>query len=225
MFTRSFLLLLATPLAACASQVDSDHQGQALATLQGEVRNTRTKPITGTTEVAVVWANTSGDPDVTYADTVPVSGSFPAQFELSIYTPPPASALNEFEGVQIGVAVIVAGDPAAGKAGLLGMEEQHLLVYAPADVPANSTIGIMLHSAPTAGFHLYGVHRPTDAEKANRESCEQNLGDDPSPRDVYLQCGGSSVFDDFVPLPTDLQTPLEIPLVDDPSQINAPNWT
>jgi hypothetical protein len=51
------------------------------------------------------------------------------------------------------------------------------------------------------------------------------LGVDPPFSEVFGQCGGFPQFDDFVPLPTDLETPLEIELVDDPSTIEPPNWT
>ena len=231
MFRTLSLLLACTPLVACASQVDGDHQGTALAKLTGEVRNTRTMPIAGdNAEVSIVWVNSSGSPDVSVAESADVIGSFPAQFSLSIYEPPAMPLLNDWNGVKVGVALIVAGtsdlDWTAGEpAGLLGMDENHLLVYVPQDVPAGSAASILLRGTPAAGFHIYGVHKLTDAESDSRRTCIEQLGPDPSMQEVYSQCGGSDVFDDFVPLPTDLATPLEIDLVDDLDQIDPPNWT
>jgi len=225
------LLVVLAPLAACDSQVDGDHQGDALATIAGSVRNTRSAPITDA-EVVVVWHKSSGSPDLTGADAVDVAGSFPAQFSLSIYTPPAAALLNDWNGVKVGVAYIVAGVPGtdyssddAAAAGLLGMEVDHLLVYLPEAVPAGSEASLILRGTPAAGFHLYGVRKLTDAEQDARAACVEGLGDGATLPQIFTQCGGFPSFDDFVPTATDLATPLSIDLVDDVSQIDAPNWT
>ena len=229
------LALLAVPatlLVACDAQVDADHQGTALAQLSGTVRNTRTQSVTDT-EVVVVWINSSGDPDVFATGAVDVSGSFPSQFSLSIYAPPDALALNDDgTGAQFAVGTIIAhptgGDPGDATT-YLGAETNHLLVYVPADVPAGSNTSYLLHSTPKAGFHLYGVKRLTDDETAEREACVDDLvgddGEDPSYGDIVTHCGGKPGFDDLVPQSTDLATPLDIELIDDPSAINFPNWT
>lgn len=225
------LLVVLAPLAACDSQVDGDHQGDALATISGSVRNTRSAPIPDS-EVVVVWQNSSGSPDLTGADSVDVAGSFPAQFALSIYTPPDAALLNDWDGVKVGVAYIVAGVPGtdysddnAVETGLLGMEVDHLLVYVPEAVPAGSQASIILRGTPAAGFHLYSVRKLTEAEQDARAACVDGLGAGATLSQVFTQCGGFSAFDDFVPTATDLATPLSIDLVDDISQIDVPEWT
>jgi hypothetical protein len=217
-------------LAACSSQVDGDHQGDALATVKGSVRNARTMTVPSA-EVALVWVNSSGSPDLVGGDAVDVAGNFPAEFSLSIYTPPAAELINNWNGVGVGVAYIVAGaegldytDEEALEEGLLGMDVDHLLVYLPAAVPAGSPASIVLRGTPSAGFHIYNVHKLTDAESEARQQCIDALGN-PSAEEMYSQCGGSASFDDFVPSATDLATPLEIELVDDISEIDVPNWT
>ncbi|MBP6631084.1 MAG: hypothetical protein KA297_16740 [Kofleriaceae bacterium] len=220
--------ILATT-AACASQVDGDHQGDALAELSGQVSNDRTTPVGDAAEVVVVWHNSAGSPDVIAAEAVEVEGTFPAQFSLSIYQPPADALLNDWAGVQVGVAYLVAGTPGAdysdeSNPGLLGIEDDHLLVYLPAAVPAGSFAAHVLRGTPAAGFHLYGVHKLTDAEKASRAACIDALPD-PTTEAIYTTCGGSATFDDFVPLPTDLASPLEIELVDDVDDVDVPNWT
>lgn len=223
------LFVVLAPLGACDSQVDSGHQGDALAEIGGSVRNTRTLPIDDGSEVVVVWQNSSGSPDLTGADSVEVEGSFPAQFTLSIYEPPTAALLNDWGGVNVGVAYIVAGVPGTDYsnddgAGVLGMEVNHLFVYLPQAVPAGSDASHILRGTPAAGFHLYAVHKLTDAEKAARRTCIEALPNG-SIEQVFTQCGGFDVFDDFVPTTTDLSTPLEIDLVDDIGSIDVPNWT
>lgn len=225
------LIALLAPLAACDSQVDSDHQGTALAKISGSVGNKRTLPVTSGAEVVAVWQKSSGSPDLTGVDSVEVEGSFPAQFTLSIYEPPDPSLLNDWEGVQVGVALLVAGVPGTdfsdddtAEAGLLGMEENHLLVYLPQAVPAGSAASALLRGTPSAGFHIYNVGRIDDAERQQREDCISGLSN-PSIQNVYSQCGGDPLFDDFLPSATDLATQLFIELVDDLSEIDVPNWT
>ena len=224
------LVLALAPLAACASQVDSSHQGTALAKIGGSVRNTRTLPVTAGSEVVVVWQNSSGSPDLSGADSVEVEGTFPAQFTLSIYEPPANELLNDWNGVKVGVAFIVAGTPGTDYStdngtGILGIEDDHLLVYVPAAVPAGSDAAVILRSTPAAGFHLFSVHKLTDAEKATRRTCVDGLGSGATLQQTFTTCGGFGSFDDFIPLSTDLATPLDIELVDDLDSIDVPNWT
>ena len=221
--------LLLGSLAGCDSQVDAGHQGTALATLGGSVRNTRTLA-TGDAEVVVLWHNSSGSPDLTGTDSVEVEGSFPAQFRLSIYQPPEVELLNDWNGVKFGVAYIIAATPGTDvsdddAAGLLGIDANHLLVYLPEDVPAGSEVATFLRGTPRAGFHIYGVHKLTDAEQQDRQLCEDGLGADATLDEIYSTCGGAAYFDDFVPLDTDLDTNLEVELVDDIDDVDVPNWT
>lgn len=221
--------LLLGSLAGCASQVDADHQGTALATLGGSVRNARTVA-TGDAEVVVLWHNTSGSPDLTGTDSVEVEGSFPAQFTLSIYQPPAPELLNDWNGIKFGVAYIIAASPGTDvsdddSAGLLGIDANHLLVYLPQDIPAGSEVATLLRGTPRAGFHIYGVHKLSDAEQLERQQCEEGLGTSATMEQIYSTCGGAAWFDDFVPLDTDLDTNLEVELVDDINDVDPPNWT
>lgn len=226
-------VLALTVLAACSSQVDGDHRGQPLAQLSGSVENSRLNP-TAATEVAAVWEVTSGSPDFVGGEAVEVTGNFPAQFELAIYVPPDAILLNSWNGVQVGVAYILAApagtDYTDGEGlaeNMLGMDIDHLLVYVPADVPADSFASYKLRGTPKAGFHLYGVKRLGDEERAARQACIEDLPSEPrdeAEKAMYTQCGGDYFHDDMLPLEADLDTLLHIDLVDDPSSIDFPNW-
>ncbi len=250
---RSILFGVVLPLAACDSQVDSDHQGVALATLQGAVSNLRTQPA-AEADVVVVWRNWNG-PSMHRGAIVPVEGNFPAEFKLSIYEPTPSDLLNAFDELgpqlksyygcapeidvdaacetQFGVAYVMAGLPGqtefswpTGQA--LGMDLDHLLVYVPDDIPAGSLVAKLLHSTPAAGFHLYGVKRLNDEEHAERARCYDTLTDhgthEPLLQEMYDHCGGRLEVDDVVPLPADLATPLKVTLVDDLSTADQPVW-
>jgi hypothetical protein len=223
----SVLSLLA--LAACDSQVDSEHQGEPLATIAGSVTSIRAAP-PADSEVVVLWVNSSGSPDLEGGDSVEVDGSFPAQFQLSMYEPPEDRLLNNFEGVKLGVAYIIAGVPGtdysddnAVETSLLGMEVDHFLVYVPEAVPAGSHAAFFLRDTPAAGFHLYRVHQLDEAEQEARRACIDALPD-PTTEAVYTQCGGTT-FDDLSPEPDDLATPLDIQIVNDISEIDIPEWT
>jgi hypothetical protein len=225
----SLALSLVAVFAACDSQVDGDHQGTPLAEIGGTVRNTRTQPVENTAEVVLIWENSSGSPDIIATDTVEVEGSFPAQFKLSIFEPPEDAVLNDWDGTKVGVAFIVAGeagtDYATDEEGILGIEDDHLFVYVPDGVAPGSEASIVLRGTPAPGFHMYGVHKLSDGEMESRRACIEGLGENATLENTFSTCGGFDLFDDFVPLETDLETPLEIELVDDLSTVDIPNWT
>jgi hypothetical protein len=222
-------LALILPAVACDAQVDADHRGIPLARLAGTVRNTRTLS-TGDAEVVVVWTSDGAVKDASQPATAHVAERFPARFTLSIYEPPAEYVLNDWPGARFGVAFIftvLVGtdyyDDRSARAGLLGMDTEHLLVYAPDGIPEGSFASYLLRGTPAPGFHLYGVRHLTEEEEAARRVCIDALGPDPDLPAIFTGCGGDA-FDDFVPLPDDLHTPLEIELVDDPSTIDPPNW-
>jgi RNA polymerase sigma-70 factor (ECF subfamily) len=220
-------LLLLSTLAACDSQVDGNHNGTPLANLAGSVANQRTAPIDNA-EVVILWMNSSSSPDVSAAETVPVEGNFPAEFQLSIYEPPIDALINDAGDSRMGVALIISAE-AGGEimnegTGVLGMDQNHLLVYLPEDVVAGTTVATMLRGTPKAGFHIYDVGHLSEAEQQTRQECEDSLGD-PSLQELFDTCGGFPQFDDFLPAPADLTTPLEVDLVDDLDQLDVPNWT
>jgi hypothetical protein len=235
MISKSCVFPLVLLAAACSSQVDGEHRGEVLAKLSGTVTNRPMSPVTDA-EVSVVWVNSSGDPDLIGGESVEVRGDFPAKFELSIYTPPDDALLNDWRGVKVGVAFVLANKPGVDwldeeqrfEDKLLGMDIHRLLIYVPEDVPAASDASYILRSAPKAGFHIYGVSHLSETERTTRDHCVTGLfnstGQEPSMEDIYTICGGD-IFDDFVPLTEDLKTPLSIELVDDPRTIDIPNWT
>jgi hypothetical protein len=223
-------VVLGLAIAGCDSQVDGDHNGTALARLTGTVRNMRTQAAVDA-EVAVVWENTAGSPDLVAGAAVPVEGNFPASFKLSLYTPPDDALINQApDGSRLGVAYLFAGVPGTtyGKETtadqLLGMDPDHLLIYLPVDVAADSVAATLLHGTTRAGFHIVDVHHLSDEERDQRQDCRLGLSEDATFQQIYAACGGLG-FDDLLPAPADLGTELQVDLVDDLEDLDAPNWT
>ncbi|MGE0870655.1 MAG: hypothetical protein AB7P03_18970 [Kofleriaceae bacterium] len=78
------------------------------------------------------------------------------------------------------IAFIMAGvagtdDKSNDDADVLGAVEDHVLVYVPHQISPGDSASYFLHSTPAAGFHIYDVHRLTDAERAAREDCIAQL--------------------------------------------------
>ena len=227
---RTRLPLLLLTLAACDSQVDGSHNGTPLAELAGTVANQRTAP-TNDAEVVILWQNSSGSPDIIAAETIPVVGNFPAEFQLAIFEPPLDSMLNDYGDSKMGVAYIISATAGADfnngdeEEAVLGMDQNHLLVYVPEDIVEGSQVSTVLRGTPKAGFHIYDVGHLSDAEQESRQMCEDNLDPNATLQELFDTCGGHSLFDDFLPAPADLETPLEVDLVDDLDQLDVPNWT
>jgi len=213
-------LLLALLIPACASQVDSDDQGTPLATFHGTVSSQRTTPIDAA-DLAVIWRDFRG-PALIAGGIEPVTGAFPSEFQLAIYEPPADNVINHDGDEMVGLAIANIEAVLPGQTEFLypapqalGVDREHVLVYVPQDVPADSFPAAYLHDTPKAGFHIYGVRPVSREENLARESCMDNLVGE-TWRDVYMQCGGRPwVTVDVVPLATDLDTQLSVTLSDD----------
>jgi hypothetical protein len=233
----SFKLALLTSLplaslAACTSQVDDHYQGEVLATLTGSVTSSATAPADA--DVAVVWGAYRGGLSLIGADAVEVQGSFPAQFELSIFTPPTDDMLSDIDGVKFGVAYIVADAPGrsthTSTDSWLGAELAHVLVYLPATPPEGSAIAGMLRGTPAPGYHLYDVHQITDAERQALYACitelhnrVAQLGRMETLQEIYAECHGFGDAE-LHPAPLDLATPLDIGLGGTVDYNALPKW-
>lgn len=230
--TKPFLLACA--LAACDSQVDSGDLGTPLVTLHGSVANQRTQT-TDDADVVVEWRSNRGPAIVAPVQT-PVTGTFPAEFSLSVYEPPPPDFINTFANCQdpalacetpFAIAYLLAGPPGQTdflypSPPALGMDLGHLLVYVPDGVPAGSMLSKFLHATPGPGFHVFAIHKKTKAEYDARNACLAMHPDD-SYAQMYDDCGGLIEVDDVMPLTSDLATSLEVTLVDDLASV-SPVW-
>jgi len=202
-------------LAACDAQADAAYRGEPLFSLRGTVSNDLPEA-PEEMEVSLVWLVTAGD-DYAVTEGVPVTGDFPAKFSLDVLSPPTEDSLNDYtyggmypEEAKVGVAFITVLDPELGMQddSMLGIAEQHVLVYVDRDVVPGSWSEEFLGGALSAGFHLMAVDPWTEEEEA---AC---LELNPE--------GDCFEFDALSPVDPETEIPVRL---DDPDNLYIPNWT
>lgn len=224
------LLVAAALLAACDSQVDGDHQGEVLATLEGALRSERAVPLPDP-EVAIVWAQNSMMGNLVGAETVEAEGLFP-NFTLSVFSPPPDAVLEEIDGEHYAIGFVVVGSVGTDyrvHTNWHGVDYDRIVIYLPEDTAVEGTLGYLLHGAQPAGFHVYTVKNLTEPERQAKLDCinMRAQGSMISSHDMFKYCGGNS-GDEIYPAPADLETQFDIAIVEDASIIdlinNQPRW-
>jgi hypothetical protein len=220
--TSKLLLMTLPVVAACASQVDGDHQGEVIATMRGSLSSSRTSPLPDP-EVSLVWLKPSEMSRISGAEHVEAEGLV-SQFTLSIYSPPPDDILEMLaflENRPIGMGLVVVGSTETdftNKTEWRGADLDHMVLYFPEAPPADSALTAFLHGPPpTAGFHLYTVKRLTEEERQQRLACVNALPRDGMSFDwaqVYRECRGAG-NDELDPAPEDLDTLLSAEVIED----------
>jgi hypothetical protein len=176
----SALSLAALSLAACTSQVDPTYQGEPLATVQGSVDGDGSSPASS---VVLIW-DVNDHPLDLVGTTAPITDQFPAGFTMPLYTPPPDDALivaTETGTDAVGVAYIVVAKAGTSEgkildgdqlvSDMLGMSEDHVVVYLDHALMTGSKWEPLLGGRPSAGYHLMDVVRKTPAEKQAVQDC------------------------------------------------------
>jgi hypothetical protein len=229
----SKLLLLVLPLAACASQVDSDHQGDVIATMHGSLTSARMSPLPSP-EVSLVWLKPSEMSRISGAEHVEAKGLV-SQFTLSVYSPPPDDILEmnaELGNLPLGMGLVVVGSTDTDFTQMTqwrGADLDHMLLYFPAAPPADSALTAFLHGpgAPTAGFHLYTVTRLSEAERQQRLDCVNAMPTSGMALDwvaIFRDCRGAG-NDELDPAPDDLDTLLTANVIEDGAIVQLINDT
>ena len=217
------LLLLLAPLAACASQVDADNQGEVIATMHGALTSSRMSPLP-TPEVELVWLKPSEMSRISGAEHVDATGLV-SQFTLDVYSPPPDDILEmnaELENIPFGMGLVVVGSQGTDFTKMTswrGADLDHMLLYFPETPPADSVLTAFLHGpgSPTKGFHLYTVTRLTEAERQQRLDCVNAMPHDGMALDwaaIFRTCRGAG-NDELDPAPDDLDTLLSADVIED----------
>ncbi|MBL4689695.1 MAG: hypothetical protein JKY37_34220 [Nannocystaceae bacterium] len=147
--------------------------------------------------------------DSVIGEMVPVTGQFPAAFELALFQPPPEQAMLVSEDApNVALGFLIAADPEAGPvefseqqevipAGVLGISETHMLMYTDGSIEAGSPWGEILGGAYEPGYHVLGV---VDGGK----DCE--FGTPNGPDDCALNS------DTLHPAPANLETSVSLTL-------------
>jgi hypothetical protein len=140
----------------CKAQVDSAYQGEPIATLRGSVV-TQDQPVPSGISAGIIYIVDQSHPEPSYVGArTSVAGSYPANFTLNIYDPPPAEAEWLTENADGGVGLpdeAVPGQPLGIWTGYLvalspswtgpgvqpgdivGVDTSHTLLYFDHDVP------------------------------------------------------------------------------------------
>lgn len=204
----------------CESQADPAYLGEPIATVQGSVVNDGSA--VSAADVALLWALPQQNPDGLFGTGAAVSGQFPASFTLPIFTPPPEAALitaEETGGDKVGLALILAVEPGTTEgaitsfeqveANMLGMSEDHVLVYIDHELEPNSLWEGFLGGRPSPGYHLMEVVRKTPEEKEAIQACYETYND--ALNGCYDQCSQMSSGSDFDACTADCETGLPEP--------------
>lgn len=145
--------------AACDAQVDTQYQGEAMATITGTVTNElRYAPPEAT--VTLVWWLFSASNSRIVAEAANVSGGFPARFRLDIFAPPGDDALNDYRSIpgggRVGVAMLVVADFERSSE-VFGAAEEHFLIYVADELGRESLTSKYFAGVTEPGFHLMEV--------------------------------------------------------------------
>lgn len=163
--------------AGCDPHAAPNYQGDALATLRGEVRLERDSP-PPSDEIEVFYQNytdyVSGevfeDPGAlmqfAIVERVSVTGDYPANFTLELLEPPPVEALTDFttrgepDETRLGLAIIASSFdcdenfPVDGGRCIFGGASRMALVFAEDDVIPGTLTANFLGTTLEPGYHL-----------------------------------------------------------------------
>lgn len=207
MFSAS--LLIAAASAACGSQVDSDYDGEPIATLRASVSSADPADELPPLEIDLMW---DGNREFAIV-AAEVSGDFPTEVTLEVQAPPPRGTLSDFgDGIPVALTELMLFERGAAEtdsneegfsAVIYGQAQSHALVYLGEDAPAGSVTAEILGGPQTAGFHVLEVSAAGE-ESPDSPLCEDDLDDTTPPIALSWWCGGG--YDRLSPAAGDLDT-------------------
>jgi len=177
------LVTLAVLAAGCDPQADASYKGEPLASLHGTVQVAEGQAVAPDVFTSIVWHDFADSDSAALSEPVAVEGSFPAEFALEVYEPPPSSVLYDVEdpdtqeltgkNIAIGYIAVLPPDTPDGDMQLvheaaLGIDNDHLLVYADQAVDEALLRGVF-PGGLVPGYQLFRVTRPD--LNAEAEAC------------------------------------------------------
>lgn len=141
---RPYLLALLALTACGDALVTYDYQGEPLLSVSGRIGDFRYAADDEETLRASVfwWQDDRPQPDVTELveqEGVATKVTFPATFEINVFTPPPLEALDTTRPFQIGTVLVYADvdqDGLLSEGELRGGATMFAIVFAPNPIPA-----------------------------------------------------------------------------------------
>jgi hypothetical protein len=211
------VLMAVIAAAGCDSVSHEGYQGEVLARIQGAV-TVPANYVPPPTEAVLLWTEMTGpagkESFAEIAEKVPVKGTFPAEFQLDVHQPPPASAGILHEGARINLALITAWEIGVLKPGQSTNDIQksplgyagESLVHLDRDVPDTHPFKTWL-GVNTKGFHL--VKRVSKALtpseiQAQNDACAKLFGNPQS-------CGPGPAIPGGGPADTEFPVYAELP--------------
>jgi hypothetical protein len=187
-FGLPVLLALAGAVAGCDGQADPDYKGEPLATVQGHIVDDADDP-SPAGDVILLWSTI--EDSIYVGSSAPVSGSFPADFTMPVYAPPPDGALvtSPEDGIDhVGFAYIIVVKKGAVTDGdthvvaqsienaTLGVASNNIVVYVGGEIDPDSWVAKKVGSSLSPGYHLLNSRPPTAAEVHDAEQCQDQAG-------------------------------------------------
>jgi hypothetical protein len=207
---------LATLLGACDAQVGNEYNGQPLAVLTGTVENQSLVPPALQIDAALLWHALGSNPldAIMSATPVTIAKTFPAQFTITVYLPPPAMAFQQttlpYAVADVGAIVhgATAADIASGAA-VLGRLTDPVLFYFQSTVPQ----GLMeqQYGSLKKGYHLISRQQivdPATLSPSQIDACANTLSSQTRVAfaDARTECAQSLLTEQSHEVPT--STPL-----------------
>jgi len=234
-----WLLLLASAVGGCDSQVAPDYPGEPLVTLRGQVTSSSPLPLPQL-EVGLLWQR--GPPpsttDEQLATRAAVKGEFPAQFMLRLYHPAPEAARlrlrdGEVRFARANAAVLPVGvaQPEGAFSNVssiaYAVDTQHWFLFLEQSVQAGSLTEWWLGGALGSGYHLLRVEAtdPTCLLPPKLAACVADLvargvpDDPPGAGEATSYCSASYRL---LPVSFDEGITLQIGAVPAPSTAGCP---
>ena len=166
---RPSCLIAVLSLTACGSQADTNYPGESQMRIAGTVINELA--FSPDAEVVIFWdaeiPDSEGHDQVVWAtQRIEVGSTFPSNFVLDLYEPPPrvvfaADPTREIQWANGTIWAVTPGttaDEIANDVGILGVGGDYIVSYLSQDIPPEYAAEIEAEFGfSTAGYHLRGV--------------------------------------------------------------------
>jgi hypothetical protein len=175
--------------AACDPQVDETYPGEPLLELKGTIQLSEGYQPATELATVILWHDFAESDEVSFTEPTAVEGTFPADFTVSLYEPPPDAVFIDLEvlstqqpsgkRIAMGYVAVVADGSASGPGSFLdtwenaaGIADTHLLVYAETAISASEASDldgeVLVQHGLSQGYQLFRIEA---ADNSAYEAC------------------------------------------------------